>query len=140
MTPSADRGAAPAEPRPLVLVIDDDRQVRDFVRAVLTANGYEVAEAGDGDPGLALARRRPPAVVLCDMFMPEREGLETIVELRKLAPRTRIVAMSGGGAVCRLDPLPYAVRLGAARTLPKPFTDQELLATVAGALADPPAP
>lgn len=128
------------EPRPLVLVIDDDRQLRDFVRSVLTANGYEVAEAGDGGPGLAFVRGRTPDVVLCDVFMPECEGLETIVELRKLVPGTRVVAMSGGGTVCRLDPLPYAARLGAARTLPKPFTDRELLAAVTNSLAAPPSP
>jgi CheY-like chemotaxis protein len=134
MTPGApDR-------RPRVLVIDDDAQLRDFVRAVLGANGYEVEEADDGAPGLRAVRRRAPDLILCDMFMPEQDGLRTVAELRKVAPRVPVVAMSGGGAVCLLDPLPFAARLGAARTLPKPFSDQTLLAAVAAALRAPSPP
>lgn len=124
-------------PRPLVLVIDDDPQVRAFARVVLVSHGYEVEEANDGRPALRAVRKRVPDLVLCDMFMPDQEGLQTIAELRALAPDLPIVAMSGGGAVCRWDPLPYTTSLGAARTLRKPFSDADLIAVVTAVLGPP---
>lgn len=116
--------------RALILVIDDDAALRDFVRRVLEKNGCEVIEANDGLPAMDRFRKRKPDLVICDVYMPEQEGLETIREFRKISPGVRIISMSGGATVGRMDPLPLATRLGANATLPKPFAETELMSLV----------
>lgn len=101
-----------------------------FGRA-LTAAGIEFDEAADGNKALLkLGQRRYDALVI-DIIMPDREGVETIVEVRKRWPGTFIVAISGGGRVGAQDFLKLASMLGADRTLTKPFTPAQLLATLA---------
>ena len=82
-------------------------------------------------------REQRPDLVLTDIFMPEKEGLETISELGLLDPAVRVIAISGGGNMGILNPLPMAAKLGAVRTLAKPFGRRELLEAVAAALEDP---
>lgn len=113
-----------------VLVIDDEDILRKTVRRILEAAGHEVMEAENGRIGLSVFRQSPPDVVLTDIVMPDREGIETIIEIRKLAPVTRIVAMSGASQFT--DFLHMAHQLGAAATLPKPFRQQELLDCIEG--------
>ena len=122
--------------RALILVIDDDAALRDFVRRVLEKNGCAVIEANDGLPAMDCFRKRKPDLVICDVYMPEQEGLETIREFRKISPAVRIISMSGGATVGQMDPLPLATRLGANATLPKPFTEAELMKLVIGLLGD----
>ena len=79
---------------------------------------------------IELIRRNPADLVVTDMIMPEQEGIETIRELRQLNPQVKVVAMSGGG---RIEPKTYlelAKRMGAAHTLTKPFSVQEVIDTV----------
>lgn len=120
-----------------VLVVDDDVQVRNYLRMVLKSAAYEVAEAGNGDEALESFRRQRADVVLCDLFMPGRDGLEAIRQLRHEFADVRIVAMSGGALGGRLDLLPAADFFGAVALLPKPFDRVTVLATIERALGRP---
>jgi DNA-binding response OmpR family regulator len=113
-----------------LLVMDDDETLRGALRVALEAAGYEVAEAADGAAGLRLYREQGADLVLVDIFMPERDGLEVIRALRAETPHPKIVAISGGGRTGQTDMLRAAAVLGAARTLRKPFTPRELLAVI----------
>jgi len=113
-----------------VLVVDDDAGIRNFLRMLLELEGYEVATAGNGIDALEAQRQDPAAIVLTDIFMPDAEGMETIVRLREEFPQVRIIVMSGGGVRSGVDYLAVARELGAARTLKKPFGPQELIDAV----------
>ncbi|HTO82465.1 MAG TPA: response regulator [Methylomirabilota bacterium] len=117
-----------------VLVIDDDSLVRATVRAVLESAQHAVTSAADGDLGLNQCIREPFDLVLCDIFMPNKDGIETIRQLRRSCPALPIIAMSGGPTVASLagqmDLLTVAQDLGATKTIAKPFTRQRLLTLV----------
>jgi CheY-like chemotaxis protein len=114
-----------------IMVIDDDIQVRTFVREVLEGEGYEVREAGNGAEGVKAFRQRPADLVLCDIFMPEKEGLQTIRELQDEFRKVKIVAMSGGNNQCaQVDFLPLARKCGAVSVLHKPLAPKTLLGAV----------
>src|SRR5262249_55907373 len=116
-----------------ILVIDDNPSVRSLVRSALAGGaGHQVLEAADGFEGLAVARRQPPDLVLCDLFMPGLDGLETIGLLRQELPPLPVVGL-GAGAERRsgADLLRVARQLGAAWVLSKPFGLEELFAAVA---------
>ncbi len=118
-----------------ILVIDDEAPMRTMLQQVLERNGHEVAVATQGAEGLTLFRENPTDLVIIDIFMPGKEGIETIVELRQQSPQTKIIAISGGGHAGTLDFLATAKHLGAHQTLAKPFERQELLAAVNAVLA-----
>jgi DNA-binding response OmpR family regulator len=120
-----------------VLVIDDSAWVREVVRLMLEAAGHEVRVAADGEEGLRAFRRDRADVVLCDLFMPGKEGLETIREFRRDHPGVPVVAMSGGATRGGVDMLPVARSLGACRILPKPFDRASVLAAIEGAVRGP---
>jgi CheY-like chemotaxis protein len=107
------------------LVIDDNALFRSLLRLQLEAAGYEVLDAPNGKVGLRVYREQPVDVILCDLFMPEQEGLETIQELRR-AGATHIIAMSGDGPVGAAPLLRAALLFGAKVALSKPFEDAEL--------------
>jgi YesN/AraC family two-component response regulator len=94
---------------------------------LLELEGYEVATAGNGIDALEAQRQDPAAIVLTDIFMPDAEGMETIVRLREEFPQVRIIVMSGGGAYRGANYLKLARELGAVRALKKPFPPQELI-------------
>jgi len=118
-----------------ILIIDDDTQVRSMLRRTLEGQGYDVAEAGNGNEGIASFSRNPADLIITDIYMPEREGLETIIELKREYPDLRILAISGGSRDMDLDFLPVAQKLGAQRTLAKPIQREDLLSVVAELLA-----
>jgi CheY-like chemotaxis protein len=99
-----------------ILVIDDDPAVRLSAKLALEDAGHRVEEAVNGEEGLKRMRANPADLVISDIFMPEKEGLETIDEIRRNHPQTRIIAISGGG---RMD-----------RSLSKPFDILQLLDVV----------
>jgi DNA-binding NtrC family response regulator len=109
-----------------ILIIDDDEDFRSMLRMALEQDGYVVEEARNGREGLQRYVVAPTDVVMTDLLMPEREGLETIRALRQINPQVKIIAISGGGASGHLNFLPVARMLGALRTLQKPFTLQQL--------------
>jgi len=111
-----------------ILVIEDDANLRLVLEQMLTAAGYNVQTAVDGKQGTTLCRATPPDLVITDIYMPNRDGLEVIMDLRQHCPKTRIIAISG--QITTKNMLPAASTLGAARTLAKPFQPQELLAAV----------
>jgi DNA-binding response OmpR family regulator len=113
-----------------ILIIDDEDQPRRMLYQALTRAGYEVVEARDGNEGLARFREAPADLIITDILMPEKEGLETIIDLRREFPNVKIVAMSGGGRTGSLNFLDIARRLGAQCTLPKPFGLQDMLKAV----------
>jgi DNA-binding response OmpR family regulator len=101
-----------------------------MLRQALDRVGYEVVEARDGQEGLEHYRAAPIDLIITDILMPGKEGLETIVELQREAPGIRIIAISGGGQMGDLTFLDVARRLGARRVLQKPFELREMLAAV----------
>ena len=113
-----------------ILVIDDDEQLRRMLCMALRRAGYVVVEAGDGNEGLERFREAPTDLIITDLLMPEKEGLETIMDIRREFPDAKIIAMSGGGRAGNLNFLRVAERLGAQRTMAKPFNLQALLAAV----------
>jgi len=120
---------------PSVLVIDDDAALRGVMRRVLEREGYVVQEAADGSVAMVLIEANAPDVVVTDLLMPGKEGIETIVELRDRHPEISIVAVSGASGGEFEGPLLDAKLLGATAVLPKPFSAGEFLRTVAGALS-----
>jgi YesN/AraC family two-component response regulator len=94
-----------------------------------------VRVARNGDSALRLARAAPVDLIITDIFMPGKEGIETIMEIRRDLPAVKIIAMSGGGHTGELNYLRDAVQLGAVRTLLKPFGNAEILEAVRAALA-----
>ena len=121
-----------------VLVIDDDPDVRVTIQSLLEAEGFDVRTAADGREGLDLQEGDPADVVVTDIFMPNLDGVETIHELRRKFPDTRIVVVSGGGsAASKNDYLEIARLLGAAQTLQKPV-QPDLLVDVVRDLARSP--
>src|SRR6184192_3852652 len=119
-----------------ILVMDDDGMLRGAIRIALEAAGYEVMEAADGNAGLRLQRQQGADLVLVDIFMPDRDGLEVIRALRTEIPQPKIIAMSGGGQTGQIEVLEAAVAFGAARTLLKPFAPRELLMAIRGLLGE----
>lgn len=123
-----------------VLVIDDDEVIRMLLSRVLEASGHDVSTAADGRKGMAVFKMNPADVVVTDIYMPNQEGLATIMELRRSFPAVKIVAMSGGGMRSGMDVLPVAEALGAERILRKPFTPADVAALMADLLSEPKAP
>ena len=121
----------PADSQNLICVIDDDDAVRQTICRILTNAGYAIVEARDGRMGLKAIAETLPAMVITDIVMPNREGIETIMEAKQRFPNIPILAISGGG---RMEPdgfLDLAVKLGANDCLAKPFRPGELLGKVA---------
>ena len=114
-----------------ILVIDDDEQFRSMLCARLAREGYEVSEAADGLEGMEVLDAIPCNLVITDIVMPEKEGLETISEIRKRAPEVRVIAISGGGRMGPECYLPIAKKLGAEHTFAKPFEWEEFRRVVA---------
>lgn len=102
-----------------VLVADDDPALRGFVRHVLSESGFRVLEAGDGAEALTLARRHKVDLVITDLIMPDREGIETIQTFAERHPEVPLIAMSGGRGERFLE---MAGKLGACAVLHKPFS------------------
>ncbi|NQV34746.1 MAG: response regulator [Phycisphaeraceae bacterium] len=113
-----------------ILVIDDDVQIRQLLKLVLEQAGYEVLDAGDGNEGVRLFRADPTDLVITDIIMPEKEGIEIIRELQNDFPTVKIIAISGGGRMAAEDYLKTARRFGVARTFTKPFECKALLEAI----------
>jgi DNA-binding NtrC family response regulator len=117
-----------------IMIVDDDPGIRRALQLLLSKAGYRVTQASDGLEALRLWRDHGGDLVITDLHMPEKNGIETIVELLTHTPGVPIIAMSGGGQTRRLDLLGNATMLGAVLTIEKPFTLTEMLALVKRAL------
>ena len=120
-----------------ILVVDDDAGIRRALVEILTRAGHEVTQASGGAEACRISHEAALDLVIVDLFMPEKDGIETILELRTFAPGMPIIAMSGGGAdEGGFDLLSAAELLGAALSIEKPFTPAQILEVVRKALGD----
>jgi len=112
----------------VILLMDDQAGIREMLRETFVAVGHQFFAATDGEQGLQLCNSHPPDIVILDMFMPVKDGLETLQELRNQRPGLKIIAISGapGG----LGVLDMASKLGAQQVVRKPFTPGEILSAV----------
>ena len=127
---------APGAACPTVLVIDDEPVVRQSLEILLETYGFQVALARDGAQGLAAFRRIQPDLVLTDIVMPNQDGIETILTMRRERPSTKIIAMSGRGLSGNTEYIDIAARLGANAAIPKPLEPVTLIAAVQALVAE----
>lgn len=113
-----------------ILVIDDEAPILKLLNTILTREGFRVLTAGDGNEAIRIVDDEPVDLVITDIVMPEKEGLETIYELRKIDRNLPVIAMSGGGKNPAERYLQTAKMMGASATLQKPISKEELLDVV----------
>jgi CheY-like chemotaxis protein len=130
---------SPSATLPRILLIDDEAPVLHTLQLLLEESGYAVTVARNGKDGVTAFRTLRPDLVLTDIIMPDQEGIETIMQIRRDCPDARIIAMSGGGRIGNSDFLAIASALGANATIAKPFDIDDLLILVQRTLAEPPA-
>jgi DNA-binding response OmpR family regulator len=118
----------------LILVIDDDEAMRRLIMRTLSAAKHRLVEASNGQDGMKMVGELKPDAVITDILMPQQEGIQTIREIREIAPETKIIAMSGGGSSHNLMFLDVARVFGADAVLAKPFKPGELKDTVTNVL------
>ncbi len=119
-----------------ILIIDDDSSLRRAMRKTLEHAGYDVIEAEGGDDGVDTYRTHQPDLVITDVYMPGGDGMEGAIRVLQEFPGARVVVMTGGGWADTDSVLDGAKRLGAAGTLPKPFTGDEVVTTVKRVLGE----
>ena len=122
---------------PRVLVVDDEAGIRTMLDFVLSRHGFEVVQASNGTEALRLYKESEFDLVITDLIMPDKEGIETILEMRALKRPMRIIAISGGGRMDQNMHLNLARSVGADRVMAKPFLPEELIATVNDLLSKP---
>jgi DNA-binding NtrC family response regulator len=120
----------PPIPKQRILVADDDPGICRTLQIGLAKAGYEVIEARDGEEVTQLWREGGADLVIVDIYMPKKGGLQVIRELQSQSPSIPVIAMTNGGRSKNLNPLSYSEILGAARTIAKPFTLEAMLANV----------
>lgn len=120
-----------------ILIIDDEESALDLLRRILEQEGHEVAAARNGQEGVEIFRRQQFDLVVTDMVMPVKDGLKTILELRRVDPAIPLIAISGGGAIAKERYLNVAGYIDGVCTLPKPFSRVELLSAIDKLLNSP---
>jgi CheY-like chemotaxis protein len=120
-----------------ILVVDDEPGIRELLCMMLEAAGHTVVAAEDGIQAPKILASQPVQVVITDLLMPERDGLEFISEVRKKFPAVKIIAMSGGGHIARDSYLRIAKNLGAHILLEKPFSQSGVLGAIEAVLSMP---
>ena len=115
---------------PRVLVIDDNDDFRKLALLWFQIHGIEAHGAANGVEGLEMQRKDPAQIVVTDIFMPEKEGIETIQDLRREFPAAKIIAMTGRESLTDYDVFQVARELGVVRTFKKPFKLDDLVAAV----------
>ena len=118
----------------LILLIDDDADIRGVLRRILQSAGHDTIEAENGKEGVRRVQDAHPDIVITDILMPEKDGIETIEDIRRVSPPPKIIAMSGGGRYDGFEFLEIAKCLGADALLSKPFRRAAVLETIAQVL------
>lgn len=113
-----------------ILIIDDESEIRSMLSQLLEREGFEVMGAPNGKEGMRLYRESPADLIITDIIMPEKEGLEIIRDLKKDYPDVKIIAISGGSKIGLGDYLPIAEKFGAIKTFQKPVRKEELLKAI----------
>lgn len=119
---------------PSILIVDDDAQIRKLLNRILIREGFTTVEASHGKEALKRFDEQSINLVITDIIMPEKEGVETISELKKKNKDIKIIAISGGGRLGPGNYLNIAMQLGACLTLEKPLDKEKLLLAVNRAL------
>jgi DNA-binding NtrC family response regulator len=119
-----------------ILIIDDETHILLMLKKMLERAGYEIDLAANGNEGLYLFKSAPSDLVITDIIMPEKEGLETIREMKRMQPGLKIIAMSGGGKISADNYLETAKIFGASKILEKPFTQQKMVSAVQELMGD----
>jgi len=126
--------------KPRILVVDDNPDCRNLLHHMLEANDFQVQTAINGSDAIDKYKENPADLIIMDIVMPEKEGLETIIELKKYFPEVKIIAMSGGGSLGPKDYLDAAKLLGVECTFSKTFTPKELIEKVKELISPNPDP
>lgn len=113
-----------------VLIIEDDNEVREFLQSLLERAGYETVTAVNGKEGVELFRTAVVDLVITDIIMPEKDGIETLMDMKRTNPGLKVIAISGGGRAEPENYLHSARLLGADHTIKKPFTNEDILEAV----------
>ena len=113
-----------------ILVVDDEPAVRQMLLQMLGRAGYEVDEAEDGAHAMKMLKQNPVDLVITDMIMPNKEGMVTIMEIRRDFPELKVIAISGGDDIGAREYLSLASRCGALKTFTKPLSRQDILCAV----------
>jgi len=113
-----------------ILVVDDEKLVREGIQEALADEGYAVYTASNGNEAIKALQVFVPDVIITDIIMPEADGIEVLLHAKKLQPRPRIIAISGGGRISANDHLATARKLGADVILTKPFSIEILLEAI----------
>lgn len=121
-----------------ILIIDDEPHILLLLKKMLERSGYEVDMATNGMEGIELFKLSGADLVITDIIMPEKEGLETIREMIRIKPGLKIIAMSGGGKVSAESYLKIAGIFGAGRVIAKPFSMKEMNDAVRDLLSEGP--
>jgi len=119
-----------------ILVIDDEPSILLMIKKMLEKAGHEVEMALNGKEGMQIFENNKADLLITDIIMPEKEGLETIVEMRKKYPDLKIIAISGGGRISADGYLQGAKLLGANMVFQKPLIQKEFLEAVSFLLKD----
>lgn len=114
----------------MILVIDDELAIRTLIRTVLEEHGYQVLEAADGTEGLRMVHEQPVKLVITDVVMPNKGGIELLMELRKEFKNLAIILMSGKIETDADSFQELAAQFGVLAVLTKPFKMSRLLAVV----------
>ena len=117
-----------------ILIVEDEESIRTMLSQSLKQLDHEISTAPDGDQALEFLRENEIDLVVTDIVMPNREGLETIQDIRQNWPKIKIIAMSGGGRVGNMNYLELAQNFGATAALKKPFTMAQLKGAISDAL------
>ncbi|HFB66214.1 MAG TPA: response regulator [Aeromonadales bacterium] len=119
-----------------IMVVDDDDSILRLISEIMRKEGYDVLQAVDGEEAFALFQQQPCDLVITDLLMPNKEGLELIQELRGIKPSLKIIAYSGGGQLEPDDYLDFARGVGADRVFSKPISIIELKQAVSQLLSE----
>ncbi len=121
-----------------IMIVDDHEEYRRMLNRMLTQEGYDVVEAANGKIATNLYDSNQIDLVITDIFMPEKEGIETVLDLQKINSNVKIIAISGGGTGKDLSFLNHVLDFGASKTFEKPFDREELLSAIKDLLTDQP--
>jgi CheY-like chemotaxis protein len=113
-----------------VLIVDDEKLIRRTLRQMLEKAGYDVIEASDGLQALEIFTQNQPDLMICDIIMPNMEGIETLRTVKKINPDIKVIVISGGARTGNLNYLSVAEKLGADAVLDKPFGSKKLIETI----------
>ncbi len=119
-----------------ILVIDDELSVLEVLRKILQFEGYDVITATNGEEGVELFRQTPCDLVITDMVMPGKDGLQTILDLRQEEPDLPVIAVSGGGTISKERYLVVAGYLDRVITIAKPFSVESITEAVTKLLSE----